>query len=110
MKLAIPIALIVMGGLVILAPVASHSYENTEIRRMLVDLSKNPGRVDLAQFRVSEYGQNDPLYFVFGAIMIGVGTFWGLLLHFGPATWRSSGLVRPARAGEEIQQPPSTLG
>jgi len=89
MKLAIPIALIVMGGLVILAPVVSHSYENTEIRRMLIDLSKNPGHVDSREFQTSHYEPTDVFYFVFGAWMVGGGAAWPLLANvlgrlFGP--------------------------
>jgi hypothetical protein len=105
MKLAIPIALIVMGGLVILAPVVSHSYENTEIRRMLIDLSRNPGHIDSREFQTSHYYESDAFYFVFGAWMVGGGAAWPLLANmlgrlFGPRRPKAE------KADDEPQQTP----
>lgn len=108
MKLAIPIALIVMGGLVILVPVVSHSYENTEIRRMLIELNRAPAQERLAQsdaFRLTRDGQDSPLYFVLGGWMVGGGAIWPALANvFG----RFFGPRRPKapKAGDEIQQAP----
>jgi hypothetical protein len=105
MKLAIPIALIVMGGFVILVPVVSRSYENTEIRRMLVELSKNPGPVGYSQFQITTFGEFDILCFVAGAWMIAGGAIWPALANvfarlFGPRR------PKAAKADDELQQPP----
>src|SRR6202034_2654725 len=73
MKYAIPIALIVMGGLVILVPAVSHAYENSETRRLIVELSKNPGHVDSRAFGYLPFDYNDTPYFVCGGWMIAGG-------------------------------------
>jgi tRNA A-37 threonylcarbamoyl transferase component Bud32 len=108
MKLAIPIALIVMGGLVILVPVVSRTYENTAIRQMLVDLSKSAAQGGLTHsdaFQLSREGPSDFTYFVFGGWMIAGGVIWPALANvFG----RLFGPRRPkaAKADDELQQAP----
>jgi len=89
MKLAVPIALVVVGGLLILAPVVGHVYENTEIRQMLVDVQKqtdvpgfihhppglvHPGVVSSA-FELTKFDTYDYLCFWTGALMIVVGIY-----------------------------------
>jgi hypothetical protein len=111
MKRAIPIALIVMGGLVILVPVVSRSYENTEIRRMLIELNKAPAQERLAQsdaFRLTRDGQYDPLYFVLGGWMIAGGALWPALANVlgrfvGPRR------IQTLNAGDEVQQAPGDV-
>ena len=59
MKFAVPIALIVVGGLLILTPVVGHVYENTNIRQMLVDVQKQtvtPGFTNAARTRQPKRG------------------------------------------------------
>ena len=104
MKYAIPIALIVMGGLVILVPAVSHAYENSETRRLIVELSKNPGHVDSRAFGYLPFDYNDTPYFVCGGWMIAGGAVWPLFANlFG----RLFGARRPKSAGTsgEVQEP-----
>jgi hypothetical protein len=108
MKLAIPIALIVMGGLVILVPIVSRSYENTEIRQMLVDLSKSSAQGGLTNsnaFQLNREGPNDRFCYGFGGWMIAVGAIWPALANvfgrlFGPRG------PKAAKVADELQQAP----
>jgi hypothetical protein len=108
MKLAIPIALIVMGGLVILVPVVSRTYENTAIRQMLVDLSKSAAQGGLTHsdaFELNREGPSDYIHFVFGGWMIAVGAIWPALANvfgrlFGPRG------PKAAKVADELQQVP----
>jgi predicted Ser/Thr protein kinase len=108
MKYSIPVALVVMGGLVILVPAVSHAYENSETRRLLVELSKNPGRVDTQAFGMLPYSYDDLPYFVAGGWMVGIGAAWPLLANvlvriFGPRPAHSANANAPVqeRTGKE---------
>jgi tRNA A-37 threonylcarbamoyl transferase component Bud32 len=102
MKLAIPIALIVMGGLVILVPVVSQSYENTEIRRMLVAQNS---LANSHAFEIRKWTDTDLIYVVFGAWMVGGGAAWPLVAN---VLGRLFGPRRPqaAKADDEPKQAP----
>jgi predicted Ser/Thr protein kinase len=104
MKHAIPIALIVMGGLEFLVPAVSHAYENSETRRLIVELSKNPGHVDSNAFGNYPFNYDDTPYFVCGTWMILGGAVWALFANlFG----RLFGARRPKGAGTggKVQEP-----
>jgi hypothetical protein len=112
MKLAIPVALIVMGALVILVPVVSHSYENTQIRQMVVDLSKAPaqGVANSSAFQMRQTGPlspDDAIYVVIGAFMILGGALWPLLANVLDRFFGRAGRFQTTPATDEMQQPPA---
>ena len=105
MKRAIPIALIVMGSLVIITPLVSHAYENAQIRQQLVNLSlANRTPWNSVAFMTQSFGGYDGLYVVLGAWMVGIGAAWPLLAN---VLGRIFGVRRPrfASPGEEPSQP-----
>jgi hypothetical protein len=109
MKLAIPVALIVMGALVILVPVVSQSYENTQIRQMVVDLSKASaqGVVNSNAFQVHQTFPDDVIYFAIGAWMILGGALWPLLANVLDRFFGRARRFQTTPATNEMQQPPA---
>jgi len=89
MKLAVPIALIVMGGLVIITPIVSQTFENAQIRQLQVDLTLSGRSAPFPELRAREMGPNDGVIMIFGALMVAGGAVWPLVANvlgrfFGP--------------------------
>jgi drug/metabolite transporter (DMT)-like permease len=85
MKYSIPIALIVMGGLLILTPIAARSYENTQTRQLLAKSGQSPS-LNSPGF---QFEPLDFLSFVTGCFMVAGGAVWPALANllgrlFGP--------------------------
>jgi predicted Ser/Thr protein kinase len=108
MKYSIPLALIVMGGLVMVTPVVSHAYENTQIRQLLVSSNRavRPNTYGYHDpFEVVHSDENDPFYLVLGAFMVGGGAVWPAAAS---VLGRFFGQRRPqaAKADDEPKQAP----
>jgi uncharacterized membrane protein YfcA len=101
MKRAIPIALIVMGGLLLLAPIVRHTFENAQIRQLEVQLRLSGRGGSLAP--TYNTGPYDGICIVFGGFMVAGGAVWPLFANvlsrfFGPRHPKTAG------AGGKVQE------